>query len=220
MLGGVMLLPVFQDLIRPQWRVVIEELKRSGGMAVAELAASVGGSYMAVKSHCEELVASGYLVRTRLPRVEVGRPVVFYSLAAKADALFPEAGLSFTLGWLEELKSMFGENAPERLLYQHFQNRFEAWAALLDPLPTLEAKARKLAALRRGEGCASECRRADDGTLQLVEHHNPLARVFERYPRAALMEQRMLGQLLGTGVSRQEQSGGREGSVRVVFSIS
>ena len=63
-----MLLPVFRDLIKPHWRVVLEELKITGGMPVSELAKCTGGSYMAVKTHCEELTKSGYLVRTRLPR--------------------------------------------------------------------------------------------------------------------------------------------------------
>jgi biotin operon repressor len=59
-----MLLPVFRDLIKPQWRVVLEQLKLAGGMPVSELARQTGGSYMAVKTHCEELTKSGYLIRT------------------------------------------------------------------------------------------------------------------------------------------------------------
>lgn len=214
-----MLLPVFQDLIRPQWRRVLEELKRSGGMAVTELAASLGAGYVTVKAHCEELVAAGYVVRTRLPRVEVGRPQVFYSLAAKADALFPEAGVGLVLEMLDELKPMFGVNAPERLLYQHFQNRFAIWAEVLDKVAGLEPKVRRLATLRSREGITCECRCEEGGVIRLLEHHHPLARVFERYPRAVLMELRMIEQLLGARVARDEQPGGREGTMRVVFTI-
>ena len=80
-----MLLPVFHDLIRPQWRVVLEELKLSGGLPVSELARRVGASYMAVKQHCEELNKIGYLERSRIPRKVVGRPEIFYSLGVKSD---------------------------------------------------------------------------------------------------------------------------------------
>lgn len=212
-----MLLPVFRDLIRPQWRAVLEELKSSGGMPVADLARKSGGSYMAVKTHCEELTKAGYLVRTRLPRSEVGRPEIFYSLAEKADALFPQAGTAFTLELLEEVRRMFGETAPEKILFQHFQSRFESLAAILDKLDSPVEKAAKLASLRDKEGCASHF--ASDPP-RIIELHNPLLRIFQRYPRAAMMEQRMIEQLLGRKVRRSEESGGREGMPRVTFEIS
>lgn len=212
-----MLLPVFRDLIRPQWRAVLEELKSSGGMPVADLARKSGGSYMAVKTHCEELTKAGYLVRTRLPRSEVGRPEIFYSLAEKADALFPQAGTAFTLELLEEVRRMFGETAPEKILFQHFQSRFESLATILDKLDSPVEKASKLASLRDKEGCASHF--ASDPP-RIIELHNPLLRIFQRYPRAAMMEQRMIEQLLGRKVRRSEESGGREGMPRVTFEIS
>lgn len=212
-----MLLPVFRDLIRPQWRLVLEELKSSGGMPVADLARKAGGSYMAVKTHCEELTRAGYLVRTRLPRSEVGRPEIFYSLAEKADALFPEAGTAFTLDLLEEVRRMFGETAPEKILFQHFQNRFEALAGTLDKLPSPAEKAARLSSIRNKMGCSSHF---EPDPPRIVELHNPLLRIFERYPRAAMMEQRMIEQLVGRKVRRVEESGGREGMPRITFEIS
>ena len=56
--------------------------------------------------------------------------------------------------------------------------------------------------------------------LCLEEFHNPLQRVFESYPRAAAMEQRMIEQLLGTRVVRRELPGGRTGQPRVVFEVA
>ena len=212
-----MLLPVFKDLVKPQWRAVIETLKQSGGLPVAELARATGTSYMAAKTHCQELTKAGYLIRTRLPRTEVGRPEIFYSLAAKADTLFPQTGTDFTLELLEGVKRMFGETAPEKILFQYFQNRFETLATALDRHESLQDKLEKLAAIRRKDGCFSS---VESGPLRLTELHNPLARIMERYPRAAAMEQRMIEQLLGRRVARRELSGGREGTPRVVFEIS
>jgi predicted ArsR family transcriptional regulator len=212
-----MLFPVFKDLVKPQWRAVIETLKQSGGLPVAQLARATGTSYMAAKTHCEELTKAGYLVRTRLPRTEVGRPEIFYSLAAKADALFPQTGTDFTLELLDGVKRMFGETAPEKILFHYFQNRFETLATALDRYESIQDKLEKLAALRRKEGCFSA---VESGPLRLTELHNPLARIMERYPRAAAMEQRMIEQLLGRRVARRELSGGREGTPRVVFEIS
>ena len=215
-----MLLPVFRDLIKPPWRVVLEALKQEGGMPVSELSRSTGGSYMAVKTHCEDLTKAGYLVRTRLPRTEVGRPEIFYSLAAKADALFPEAGAVFTLELLEELRLMYGENAPEKLLFQYFQKRQETLAKLLVKFPEMPARVEKLRALREKDGCASRCECEDGKPVRIVEFHNPLQRVFERYPRAITMELRMLEQVLGRRITRRELPAGRDTTPRVVFEIS
>lgn len=214
-----MLLPVFKDLIKPHWRQVIESLKLSGGLPVSELARQTGCSYMTVKTHCEELVKTGYLIRTRLPRTAVGRPEIFYSLAGKADALFPQAGVDFTLDLLDELRAMQGDSAPERLLFQHFTKLGERLAKPIDKLTSVAEKASKLASLRQKDGHASRCEQEPDQPLRIVEWHNPLQRIFERFPRAVTMELRMIEQLLGTRVGRREFPSGPQGTPRVVFEI-
>ena len=214
-----MLLPVFQDLIKPQWRAVLEELKHSGGLPVTDLARQVDASYMAVKQHCEDLKGLGYLDRSRVPRTVVGRPEIFYSLSAKADALFPQAGVSFTLDLLDALKALLGESTPDKLFFQHFQKQQEKWQALLTNAQSLLDKATMLAALREKEGCHVRCKVDPANGVSIEEFHNPLQRVFERYPRAVAMEHRMIEHLLGTRVNRRELSGGRNGQPRVVFEV-
>lgn len=215
-----MLLPALKDLLKPQWRTVLEELKRGGGMPVSELACKSGGSYMAVKTYCEDLTKAGYLVRTRLPRAEVGRPEIFYSLSAKADALFPQAGVDFTLDLLDALKRTHGESAPEKLLYQHFQQRLERLGQPQDKPKSLAARAVKLATVRKSDGCACHCECDAGAVIRIVEVHNPRQRLFERYPRAVAMELRMFEQWLEARVIRHELPGGRETPPRVVFEIS
>lgn len=215
-----MLLPVFQDLIKPQWRAVLEELKFSGGLPVSELARRVDASYMAVKQHCEELKKLGYLERSRIPRTAVGRPEIFYSLGAKADALFPEAGFRFTLEILQGMKALFGEKMPEKLFFNYFQNQQQKWLPILTLEPSLSEKTAKLVALRNKEGCVGRSGEMPEGGLGIEEFHNPLQRIFEAYPRAAAMELRMIEHLLGTRVIRREVSGGRSGQPRVVFEVS
>jgi predicted ArsR family transcriptional regulator len=215
-----MLLPVFKDLIKPQWRTVLEELKLSGGLPVSELAKRVDASYMAVKQHCEELKKAGYLDRSRIPRTVVGRPEIFYSLGVKADALFPEAGTGFTLELLDVLKGQYGDNAPDKLLFQHFQQQQEKWQPLISKEPSPAEKVAKLVTLRNKEGCSSRVGEDSGKVLSIEEYHNPLLRIFERYPRTAAMELRMIEQLLGLRVARRELSGGRTGQPRVIFEIS
>jgi predicted ArsR family transcriptional regulator len=215
-----MLLPVFRDLVKPQWRAVLEELKRTGSSPVADLALKIGCSYMAAKNHCDELTKAGYLVRTRVPRAEVGRPGIFYSLATKADLLFPQAGLAFTLELLEEIRHMYGESAPEKVLFQYFQNQQERLAKLLEKFPTPVEKALKLAAHRTKEGFASELLSPPGEPVLLVERHNPLQPIHQQYPRAIAMETRMLEQTLGTRLIRHEIPTGRQSSPHVVFEFT
>ncbi len=214
-----MLLPVFQDLIKPQWRAILGELKLSGGLPVSDLARLVGASYMAVKQQCEDLKKIGYLDRSRLPRKVVGRPEIFYSLSAKSDALFPQAGVNFTLDLLEELKALLGDNTPDKLFFQHFQRQQEKWQPLLSKAPSLVEKATKLAALREKDGCYVRCKFDPGNAIRIEEFHNPLQRIFECYPRAIAMELRMIEQLLATRVTRREMDGGRTGQPRVVFEL-
>ncbi len=216
----VMFLPVFQDLIKPQWRSVLETLKLTGGMPVSDLAREVDASYMAVKQHCEELKKLGYLDRSRIPRTAVGRPEIFYSLSVKADAVFPQAVSPFTLELLDELKNLLGESTPDKLLFQHFQILCCRWQPIIDKEDTIAEKVSKLVMLRRKEGGYIRTRRDPGGILMIEEYHNPLQRLFECYPRALSMEQRMIEQLLGLRVTRHESDVGRAGQPRVVFCVT
>ncbi len=214
-----MLLPVFQDLVKPQWRAVLQELKLSGGLPVSDLARHLDASYMAVKQHCEELKKIGYLDRSRIPRTAVGRPEIFYSLSAKADSLFPQAGVAFTMDLLNELKTLFGENTPDKLLFQHFKKQQEKWQPLVSKGQTLAEKVARLTALREQDGCFIRCLLDAEEGLRIEEFHNPLQRLFEQYPRAVAMEQRMIEYLLGTRVNRRELGSGRAAQPRVIFEV-
>jgi predicted ArsR family transcriptional regulator len=90
----------------------------------------------------------------------------------------------------------------------------------LDALKTPEARARKLAKLRVAAGHACEFEHADGHQARLVEWHNPLGRILERYPHAVGFEQRMIEQLLGTRVVRTEVPAGRETMPHVVFELA
>jgi predicted ArsR family transcriptional regulator len=143
-----MFLPGFRDLVRPQWVGILEELKMRGSLPVPELARCLEMSYMGIKQHCESLHQLGYLERIRVPRAEVGRPEISYRLAPKADALFPQAGVSLSLVLLEQMKQLVGSNAPEKLLFQYYQDLQAQWQNRIQRAKSLVEKATLLAGLR------------------------------------------------------------------------
>lgn len=198
----------FQDLLKPQWLATLTELKEAGGLAVSELSRRLGSSYMTVKQHCEDLTKLGYLKRTRIPRTEIGRPEIFYRLSEKADALFPAIPAEFTLGMLDQIQRMFGENAPDRLLFQHFQDQGESWGARLAKGSTLLYRAQLFAKIRSQDGHFTRCLHdADAGAITLREFHHPMRPVFGKYPRAIAMELRAMESALGCRVKREESEG-------------
>jgi predicted ArsR family transcriptional regulator len=215
-----MFLPGFKDLAKPQWLATLAELKCSGELPVSELSRRLEISYMAAKQHCEALKKLGYLERTRAPRREVGRPEIFYRLTPKADGLFPEAGVAFSLELLDHLQALFGENAPERLLFQHFQRQQQRWSPRLAKARSLIEKATLLTDLREQAGCLARCKYDPEKGLRIEEFHHPLRPIFAKFPHAIGMELRMLEALLGTRVTRREIAGGRHGPARVDYEVA
>jgi predicted ArsR family transcriptional regulator len=200
--------PAFHDLLKPQWLAALAELKISGGLAVSDLARRLGSSYMTVKQHCEDLNKLGYLMRIRVPRSEIGRPEIFYRLSEKAEGMFPGIPEDFTLEMLDQIQRTFGETAPDRLLFQHFQERGEDWKTKLSKGTTLLYKAQLFAKIRSQEGLFMRCLHdPETGAITLREFHHPLARVLAKHPRAIEMERRAIEVALGVRVSRTPGEG-------------
>lgn len=222
-----MLLPALQDLIKPQWRTVLEALKERGELTVGDLAKLGKVSYMGAKSHCEALLKAGYLVRTRLPRTEVGRPEILYSLSEKAHSLFVNAGPEFTLSLLQDTERIFGKSTPDKLLYQYFTRLQKHWEAELMGIDEFSKRAARLAKLRSKSGYGSiykapAIRISEAPTpipAHLLEIHHPLQSILEHYPMAVKMEQRMIEDLLGCRVKRVEIDTGRKSAPHVRFEL-
>lgn len=215
-----MLLPIFQDLVKPRWRKVLEELKVSGPQPVSELSRKVGASYMAVKQQCEELLAIGYLARRRVARTEVGRPEIFYRLTALADGLFPQAGMAFTLELLDGLKIHYGESFADKLLFLYFEKQQTEWQKRLATTPTPSAKTKKFLTLRAEDGYLMKWEYVPAAGFKIEVYHHPLQRVFDHYPRAIAMELRMLEQVLGCRIVRREVPALAGGLGKVILEIA
>jgi len=207
--------------MRASWAAIIEAVKISDGMPVSDLARELGMSYMGVKQHCLKLTEMGYLEEWRVPREkkEVGRPEKLYRLTKKCDPLFADAGVGLTLDVLEGVRSLYGEAAPEKLLYHHFQTLREEWKAKVKLGKSMVEKATRLADLRSKAGWFSRCHYDPSTGFRIEEFHNPFAKVYAVYPNAARMELQMMEQILGTRVLRDEVSTGK-GRKRVVYEIA
>ena len=96
---------------------ILEAIKRSEGKTVSQLAKELEMSYMGIKQNCVNLEKMGYLKTWRVPRKDKGRPEKLYQLTAQCDVLFPQAGVGLTLDVMESVRQLYGETAPEKLLF-------------------------------------------------------------------------------------------------------
>lgn len=207
--------------MRASWAAILEEIKLSDGMPVSDLAKVLKMSYMGVKQHCLKLTELGFLEEWRVPRAkkEVGRPEKLYRLTSKGETLFPEAGVGVTLAVLEGVRQMYGDAAPEKVLFHHFQMLREQWQPKVRSGKSMVEKATRLADLRDKAGWFSKCHYDASTGFRIEEFHSPMAAIFGEYPNVVRMEVQMMEQLLGTKVVRNEVSTGK-GRKRVVYEIA
>ena len=195
------------DISKPSYLAIIGELKRSGGLAIPELAKILEMSYMGVKQHCVKLEELGYVKAWRVPRVQVGRPQKLYKLTKKSEPLFPTGGVDLVLGLLEGVKSSFGETAPEKLLYHYFEKERDQWIKAIHTGKSLVEKATRFADARMKTGHFCHCHYDVGEGFFIEEYHHPLHQIFKLYPRLMMVETRMIEQALGTQVSRERRTG-------------
>jgi len=176
---------------------------------------------MGIKQHCLKLTEMGYLEEWRVPRAkkEVGRPEKLYRLTRKCDPLFPQAGSDLSISVLEGVRAVYGESAPEKLLFHHFQNLLERWQPKVRAGKSMVEKATRLADLRDQEGWFSRCHYEPETGFRIEEFHTPLAAIYEVYPTAVRMELQMMEKVLGTRIVRTEAATGK-GRKRVVYEIA
>ncbi len=184
---------------------LMNELKRTQGLCVADLAARMGMSYMGVKGVCLDLEKRGLLDTWRSPQ-PIGRPQMLYRLTERAHDLFPTTSNAMTIDVLAAAQKLFGTTAAEKLLLVAFQKTTADYAARLKGR-TLAERAKWLARLRDHDGYMAECAAGEAGeAVRIVEHHSPILDLLRAFPLVARLESEMFARLLGVAVRREETS--------------
>lgn len=181
---------------------VLNELKRTQGLCVADLAERLGMSYMGVKGVCLDLEKRGLVDTWRQPQ-KIGRPHLLYRLTQRAQDLFPAESNTLTLDTLEAARKLYGPTAPDKLLLLVFQKKTEQYLTKLKGDKPAE-RAKWLARLRDHDGYMSECEIDEKGGVRIVEHHSPILDILREFPLVAKLETDMFQRLIGTPVQREE----------------
>ena len=181
---------------------VLNELKRTQGLCVADIAERIGMSYMGVKGVCVDLEKRGLVDTWRQPQ-KIGRPHLLYRLTQRAQDLFPAESNTVTLDMLEAARKLYGPTAPEKLLLLVFQKKTDQYLAKLKGDNPAE-RAKWLARLRDHDGHMSECETDESGGVRIVEYHSPILDILREFPLVAKLEGDMFQRLIGNPVQREE----------------
>lgn len=193
---------LLQSVVRSARLKILNELKRTQGLPVREIAERLKMSYMGIKGLCIEMEKRGLLDTWRQPVVR-GRPLMIYRLTQRAHDLFPTTSNTATIDILDAAQKLYGASAPEKLLLVVFQKMTADYEERLrDGTPADRAK--WLARLRDHDGYMSDCEPGD--ALRIVEHHSPILDLLRTYPIVAKFETEMFQRLLRVPVRREEAS--------------
>jgi predicted ArsR family transcriptional regulator len=191
---------ILAEIGRTQRLEILNSLKRTKGMSVNELVQKMKMSYMGIKQHCLTLERDGYLDTSRRPQ-KMGRPEMVYRLTRRSHDLFQSDSNQLTLELLRAIREIHGPNAPEKLLFNVFEQKTAALKAKVKG-ETVAERAKWLARVRDGEGYMSQFV-ASEGP-QILECHSPILNLLDRYPIIGRLEQDMFESILGTPVRREE----------------
>lgn len=199
---------LIQTVARSARLKILNELKRTQGLPVADLADRLGMSYMGIKGLCVEMAKRGLLDTWRQP-VPRGRPQMLYRLTQRAHDLFPVTSNDATIQILDAARQLFGATAPEKLLLIYFQKLAAGYEERLRPGTPAE-RAKWFARLRDHDGYMSDFfasgENGGEGAMRIVEHHSPLLDLLRAYPIVAKLETDLFKKLLGAPVHRAESA--------------
>jgi predicted ArsR family transcriptional regulator len=195
---------LLRKLAKSQKYLILAEIKRSQGLSVSQLCERINLSYMGVKQHCVSLERDGYLDTWRRPK-GMGRPEKAYRLTPQAQEFFPSEHTNFTGEILRSLEEVYGPAAPEKILYQIFQNQTVKLQAKVTG-NSLEERIRSLVALRDQDGYMSEYYfNPDIQRHQIIEYNSPLLIIADQFKILLQLENALIENILGIRVQREQE---------------
>jgi len=195
---------LLRKLAKSQKYLILAEIKRSQGLSVSQLCERINLSYMGVKQHCVALEKDGYLDTWRRPK-GMGRPEKAYRLTTTAQEFFPSEHTHFTGEILKSIEQVYGPAAPEKILFQIYQNLTGKMKAKVTG-HTLEERARSFTALRDQDGYMSEYYfNPDLQRHQIIEYNSPVLPIADQFKFVTQLENNLIESVLGVHVQREEE---------------
>ncbi len=180
---------------------VLFVLKTKGPQTAIRIAKRLGVTAMAVRQHLAVLQGEK-LVDFTDERRKVGRPARLWRLTPKAYERFPDFHAELAVEMLQAIQSAFGEEGLERLTAERTRKQIDSYRARMpSPDTPLEERVAALTRIRREEGYMAECKRARNGTIELIENHCSISNAAHLCPKLCGGELALFHEVLGDGVT-------------------
>jgi predicted ArsR family transcriptional regulator len=178
-------------------------LKQNGEMTVAELCQVLGITAMAVRRHLGPLQQEG-LVESKIVKQSRGRPNYHYMLTDKAKkSLFPSGFQNLASDFLDIVKQEHGHKGVMEFLSQRNNRVAERFKArMVDK--NLAERVAEVAKIFSDDGYMTEWEELADGNFIMYQRNCALHELANQYRQICVLEPRLIEQLLGAKVTRQQ----------------
>ncbi len=198
---------------------VLHIVQRLGSASVKDLESGMGVTTTAVREQVAHLLREGFLQATRV-RGDIGRPFYVYSLTPEAQERFPKDYATLAQLLLEETLTMHGQEGLRALL----NNVSRRMAQKLHDSTQVSELSQKLLGLVASLGetgmDVSMVPVESNGGYVLKAHSCPYFDVARNHREICEMEQEMMTELLGPGVTVELSSRIVEGACACEFHVN
>ncbi|MDX1737936.1 MAG: metalloregulator ArsR/SmtB family transcription factor [Alphaproteobacteria bacterium] len=154
-------------------RKIQEILKISGPLDASVLAEELGITAMAVRQHLYSLADEELITYEEVARPK-GRPAKIWRLSDKANKIFPDAHADLSIGLINSMRQVFGEEGLQKLVRQRAEEQLSSYKKALSPATNIDQKLDLFSKKRTEEGYMASWTTNSDGSYLFVENHCPI----------------------------------------------
>lgn len=192
-------------------RASIVDLLRRRAHSVADLAAAMSLSEVAIRRHLQVLERDGLVDAETVRRDGPGRPSARYTLTDRAQRLFPDNSAQLAIELLAYLEEEHGHDALLGFMRWRAARQGGRYATELTGVDSREG-ADRLAELLSADGYLAEAEQVTDSDghtrLELTQGHCAIKEIAEQHPEICAYETQLFSELLGATVSREKTIAG------------
>ena len=180
---------------------VLEHIRRKGRASAEAMASDLGVTPNAIRQHLTNLERDGFVV-SHPERHARGRPSLFFSLTARADAVFPKRYGQLATMVLQEVQAMGGPEALDEVFARVAARHAEAVGREIEGLD-FDEKLRRVVAWIGRAGTLAEQTEAEEG-VRVTIHNCPFRNTALKFPQVCTITPQLISRLLDTAVSQSD----------------
>lgn len=179
-------------------RGILELLKKQKELSVSELKQHLDITEMAIRKHLIKLEGE-HLITSRSVKQPMGRPVIFYSLTASGQNIFPTNYDVISMEFLCDIEETMGPEAIDMLFLKREERLKKRYARRIDPDEAMEEKVKELVSIQKENGYMAEFNQDEASeTITFSQYNCPIASIANKYSKPCECELSLFKTVLGT----------------------